>query len=242
MTSELVASAWSIVTLAASPETVTDCPTRAHIDGVLAVAAVDDDGVELAVAGRAADHAGQVDGDEPDIRAGQVVDGGGVLAAQRIEPDGLDIVEVHRDIAEVAEEQRPPAVGRDVEVLVAAAAVEKEGVGSVLALDHVAAVARIPLEYIIAGAEQGDVVGLVAVDEVIAVAAEQNVLAVAAEDRVVAGAAVDGELDQRGQIAGGGDPVVAAIGVQHETSRLCRYRWRRARGPGGRSARADHWR
>ena len=84
-------------------------------------------------------------------------------------------------------------------------AVEEHRVGAVLALDDVAAVARIPLEGVVAGAEEGGVVALVAVDEVVAVAAEQDVGAVAAEDRVVAGAAVDGDLDQRGQVAGRGE-------------------------------------
>ena len=64
-------------------------------------------------------------------------------------------------------------------------------VGAVLALDDVAAVARIPLERVVAGAEERDVVALLAVDEVVAVAAEQDVDAVAAEQRVVARAAVD---------------------------------------------------
>ena len=59
----------------------------------------------------------------------------------------------------------------------------------------------IPLEDVVAGAEEGDVVALVAVDEVVAVAAEQGVGAVAAEDGVVAGAAVEGERDERGEIA-----------------------------------------
>ena len=59
-------------------------------------------------------------------------------------------------------------------------------VGAVLALDGVAAVARVPLEGVVAGAQEGRVVALVAVDEVVAVAAEQRVGAVAAEDRVVA--------------------------------------------------------
>ena len=86
------------------------------------------------------------------------------------------------------------AVGRDVDVLVDVGAVEQQRVGAGLALDGVAAVARIPLEHVVARAEQGGVVALVAVDEVVAVAAEQGVVAVAAEDRVVAGAAVDGEL------------------------------------------------
>ena len=83
------------------------------------------------------------------------------------------------------------AVGRHVEVLVDVGAVEQHRVDAVLALDDVAAVARIPLERVVAGAEQGDVVALVAVDEVVAVAADQHVVAVAAEDRVVARAAVD---------------------------------------------------
>ena len=87
------------------------------------------------------------------------------------------------------------------------AAVEQHRVGAVLALDRVAAVARIPLERVVAGAEEGGVVALLAVDEVVAVAAEQGVVAVAAEDGVVAGAAVDRELDQRREIAGGAENV-----------------------------------
>ena len=76
-------------------------------------------------------------------------------------------------------------------------------VGAGLALDDVAAVARIPLEDVVAGAQEPDVVALLAVDEVVAVTAQQQVDAVAAQDRVVAGAAVDGDLDQRRQVAGG---------------------------------------
>jgi hypothetical protein len=98
-------------------------PDRCHVDVVRSTAAVDDNCVELAVACCAADHPGEVDGDMLDVRAGQVVDGGVVFAAQRVEPDGLDVVQVHRDVAEVAEESHSPAVGRDVEILVAGAAV-----------------------------------------------------------------------------------------------------------------------
>ena len=108
-----------------------------------------------AVAGRAADRAGEVDVDLRDVGAGQVVDGDGVGAAQRVEVDALDIVEVHDDVAEVAGEPHAPAVGRDVEDLGAVAAVEQHRVGAVLALDGVAAVARIPLEHVVAGAEEG---------------------------------------------------------------------------------------
>ena len=63
---------------------------------------------------------------------------------------------------------------------------------------------------------QRHVIALLAVDEVIAVTAEQQVNAVAAKQRVIAGAAVDGDLDQRREVAGGGEGVVAAVGVEHE--------------------------
>ena len=49
-----------------------------------------------------------------------------------------------------------------------------ERVDAVLALDHVAAVARVPVERVVAGAQQGDVVAAAADDEVVAVAAEQR--------------------------------------------------------------------
>ena len=60
------------------------------------------------------------------------------------------------------------------------------------------------------------VIALLAVDEVIAVTAEQQVNAVAAQQRVIASAAVDGDLDQRREVAGSGEGVVAAVGVEHE--------------------------
>ena len=66
-----------------------------------------------------------------------------------------------------------------------------------LAFDGVAAVARIPLEAVVAGAEQCGVRTDVAVDEVVAAAAEQQIGAVAAAQRVVAGAAVERQVGQR---------------------------------------------
>ena len=76
----------------------------------------------------------------------------------------------------------PPAVGRDVDLLVDVGAVEEHRVGAVLALDGVAAVAGVPDEGVVAGAQEGRVVAAAAVDEVVAVAAEQHVVAVAAGD------------------------------------------------------------
>ena len=80
-------------------------------------------------------------------------------------------------------------------------AVEVEQVGAALALDDVVAVAGVPLEAVVAGAEQGAVGALVAVDEVVAVAAEEQVGAVAAAQGVVVVAAVHRERGQRGEVA-----------------------------------------
>ena len=88
---------------------------------------------------------------------------------------------------------RPPLAATSMFSL-ASEPLKQHRVGAVLTLDGVAAVARIPLEDVVAGAEEGHVVALLAVDEVVAVAAEQDVDSVAAEDRVVAGTAVDGDL------------------------------------------------
>ena len=106
---------------------------------------------------------------------------------------------------------RPPLDdGR--ENLRARRAVEKEGVGAVLAFDDIAAVAGVPYERVAAAAEKSRVVALIAVDGVIAVTAEQGVGAVAAVERVIADAAVERELHQSRQGAPG-EGVVAAEAV-----------------------------
>ena len=125
-----------------------------------------------------------------------------------VDVDPLDAVNVHRDCADVAGEAHPPAVGRDVDVLVVVGAVEYERVAARLALDRVAAVARVPDERVVTRTEQGHVVPGAAVDEVVALATGDRVVADAAidgqrhgagdhcrsVDRIVAGAAVDGQL------------------------------------------------
>ena len=69
---------------------------------------------------------------------------------------------------------RPP-FAESVEDLVAVAEpLNSKRVGAVLALDRVVAVARIPLEGVVAGTQEREVVALLAVDEVVAVAAEQQ--------------------------------------------------------------------
>ena len=56
----------------------------------------------------------------------------------------------------------PAAVGRDVDVLGDVGAVEQQRVVAALALDGVAAVARVPDEGVVAGAHQGHVVAAAA--------------------------------------------------------------------------------
>ena len=73
-----------------------------------------------------------------------VVDSDHVGAAERGQVQPFDTVHVHADVGDVTKEQRPLAVGRQTHDLVYAGSVEVESVGAVLALDDVAAVARIP--------------------------------------------------------------------------------------------------
>ena len=73
---------------------------------------------------------------------------------QNVEVDRLDIVEIHHDVAEVAGEQHARAVRGDLEDFASGAAVEQHRVSAVLTFDGVAAVARIPLEGVVAGTEE----------------------------------------------------------------------------------------
>ena len=144
------------------------------------------------------------------VGAGEVVDGDLVGSAEGTEVDGLHVVRVHGDVADVAEEAQPLAVGGDVDALAGARAVEQHRVGAVLAFDGVAAVARIPDEGVVAGAHERQVVASVAVGRVVAVAAEHVLDAPAAGDRVVCCAAVQGQADHPGCERRGRNPVVAA--------------------------------
>ena len=106
-----------------------------------------------------------------DVGPREVVDGNVVGAAKGVESRSVEAVEVHRDIGAVA--GRTDVVRRDVDFLVEVGGVEENGIDAGLALDHVAAVAGVPLEDVVAGAQMGDVVAAVAVDEVVIVAAEE---------------------------------------------------------------------
>ena len=173
-------------------------------DDVVAVGPVDGDHVGSSVARGAADRGGEIDVDldtSVPVRS--------LTTMLSVPPSALksmlstsfrSMVMLARSREEDRTRRRSP---RPSMISLPVRAVEQHRVGAVLAFDDVAAVARIPLEGVVAGAEEGDVVALLAVDEVVAVAAEQSVDAVAAENGVVAAAAVDRDLDQRREIAGG---------------------------------------
>jgi len=82
-----------------------------------------------------------------------------------------------------------------------------------LAFDRIAAVARVPLEGVVAGTQEDHIVALLAVDEVVVVAAPEQVDSVAAQQRVFARATVRRDLNERGEIARASQRVVAAVGV-----------------------------
>ena len=205
-----------IVTCAARPLTTTDEPLLATLMWSSPAVPLTVHGVRHAVALPAARRRRQVDRDLLHVGPGEVVDRDGVGAAERGKLDVLDAVEVHGDVADVAEQPHPRAVGRDVDVLVRVGAVEHQRIGAGLTLDRVAAVARIPDEGVVAVAEQRDVVAAAADHGVIAVTADQRVVAGAAGDGVVAGTAIDGEADDAGRKAGSVDDVVASTALDDE--------------------------
>ena len=115
-----------------------------------------------------------VDSDLGDAGAGEVVDIDGVGAARGGELDVLDAVKVHDDVADVARQPRPRAVGGDVHDLGDIGAVEHQRIEPGLPLNHVAAVAGVPDKRIVAGAELRGVIATAAADDVIAITADTN--------------------------------------------------------------------
>src|SRR5262249_39907700 len=108
---------------------------REHLDVVVALRPVDDDGVRGAVA--RAGIARQVHVDLGAPRPGQVADVDRVHAAEGRDVDPLGAGDVHDDVGHVTGEQQAAAVGRQVEALVDVGAVELQGVGPGLTLDDV---------------------------------------------------------------------------------------------------------
>src|SRR5262249_30404545 len=93
------------------------------VDDVVAVRAVDGDDVGGGLAGAAADGAGEADIERGEAGAGEAVDGDVVDAAESVEVDAFETVDVHRDIADVACEFDALAVGGDDKLFAGGAAI-----------------------------------------------------------------------------------------------------------------------
>ena len=119
----------------------------------------------------------------------RIVDGDRVRAAERVDRDLLDVVQVHGDVALDPGEQRMVAISRQSELLRDPEAIEQHLVEAASALDLVAAVALVPTEDVIARSENPDVGALVAIEEIVAASSDQRVVARAAENGVIACAA-----------------------------------------------------
>src|SRR5262245_49309321 len=158
----------------------------------------------------------EVDGDLLHVSAGQVVDHDGVGAARALELDTLDAIEVHGDVALGAGKCRPAAIGRNGGGLINAGATEVERVETASTLNDVAAVALIPDEQVIAGAQQRHVAAAASGDRVVAGATGQQVVAVAARNVVIAAATVDDVIS--------GSPIDDVRRIGRLRSAGCRYR------------------
>ncbi len=183
---------------------------------VVAVGRIDDDAVGLAVARCAAERAGEVDVHAGHVGSGQVVHGDEVGAAEGVEVDPLDTARVHGDGGLSAEEAKAVSVGRQIDLLRTACAVEEHRVSAVLALDDIAAVAGIPDEGVVTGAHECHVVAAVSIDGVVSVAAEQQLGARASGQAVVSGSAVDRQRDVTDSPVAlvDADEIVALLGIE----------------------------
>ena len=91
--------------------------------------------------------------------------------------DQLDAVEVHGDVVDVADKAHASTIGGDVDVLGEADAIEVEPVEAVLTVDGVVDVALIPLEDVVAGAEESDVVARTPDDDIVTASTVKRVVA-----------------------------------------------------------------
>src|SRR3954447_21242039 len=90
-------------------------PGSRHFDVVRAGGAVNRNAVHLTIGGGAAGRASEIERDLCYPGPREVVDDNIVGASQGVEVNMLDPVEVHRDVADVAEEPYPTAISRDVD-------------------------------------------------------------------------------------------------------------------------------
>src|SRR6185295_7606731 len=94
---------------------------------VVAAGAVDDDLVNGAIAGAAARGPSQVHVHLLHVSTTQIVNAHDVRAAQRIEVDALDAVQIHGHVGDVAREERALPVRLDIDLFGDVGAVEEHG-------------------------------------------------------------------------------------------------------------------
>ena len=97
-------------------------------------------------------------------------------AAAGSDPDFLDVVHIHRGVADGISESGARAVGRNTEHVAGGVAVGTRGVYAGLTLDRVVVVAEVPVEEVVARAQLGKVVAIAADDVVVAGAADDMVV------------------------------------------------------------------
>ena len=183
------------------------------LDDVRSRGAVDDDDV----GGDVPDPAdAEPDVDEGDAAPGQVVEGRRVGAAERIDVQRLRGEEVESAVDPDMAGRRPRG---DAERVGAAGAVHGDRVEPRAGSDLVGAVAGVPREGVVAGAQEHLVGPCVPIDDVVARAAVQRLGEAPADERVDAVAAVERRLLRVGEGARGlvdAEPVVAAAAVDHD--------------------------
>ena len=103
----------------------------------------------------------------------------------------FDAVAIHDDVGRVAEEAQAWAIGGKIDDFADVCAVEEQCVHSVLSLDQVIPVSRVPDELIIALSAKHFVFTATANESVVTWPTHKAVVARAAEKHVVAGASVE---------------------------------------------------
>src|SRR5215207_9777600 len=187
----------------------TACAAGDRDGTIIAVRRNERDNIRIAVADGTARSRREIDIDPRHPCAGQIADNDVIGTAESIHVDDLDAIEIYRDAADIARQPHALTIGRDVDVLAYIGAVEHQRVGAGLALDRVAAVARIPDEAVVTGAQQRHVVATPTGNCVVTVTAEQHIVALAARDGVVTSPTIDGERNDTSGERAGIDRVVA---------------------------------
>ena len=168
-------------------------------DRIVQGSAGHDDAVGLAVTRDAAERAREVDVEVLDVGAAEVVDRDRVGAAERVEVDlSTPCVSIVMFAGLRKNRSRSPFAERST-VSEAAAPLNTMVSRAVVALDRVAAVARVPDERVVARAEVRDVVAAVAVDRVVAGTTVEGLRTGTAGDGVVTRTSVDPRRDGVGE-------------------------------------------